>query len=135
MKDLFEMKSIEKLAMYYGGLFEFLESIESIDVTEKNNLSILNIKTSLDFRPIKSVRYGKHLETGELYYYDLNNSLFTYGLNGKDQWWSSRCDVINHYFKTNMIECFINGYGDYAIDKTLHNLILFTEYKLNKGDK
>lgn len=59
---------------------------------------------------------------GELYYKEFDSGLFSYGINGIDQWWSSRPSVVNKYLNTNLEECIVNGVP-YAIDKDASEFI------------
>lgn len=58
-----------------------------------------------------SIRYEKQIEGGILYYQVMESEdkkrFISFGLDGYDQWWSSRCEVIDHYFGIKTADCYI----------------------------
>lgn len=117
-----------KLTKKYTTLTLLVADLKSVEYEDLDYTQRLKITTygSLDYmseinKNSTIINYDWD-KKGELYYKEFDSGLFSYGLNGIDQWWSARASVVNKYLNTNLEECVVNGVP-YAIDKDVREFI------------
>ena len=107
--------TINEIPEIFDGPYNFFKSEDKIDKKTK--------VVESDRYPHALERKDDPIKKDEYYYEVYNTGLYRYGCNGWDQWWSSRCEVINDFFDIDINECVVNNCCC-AIDKRIEKIII-----------